>query len=143
MWTVLQGASRSQLVIGMLALGLTGACASSTSANDDGCQVGTVVTISSGVSPMVRWTPACRIGALQVLAASNNLEMWTVTSRPQQGGVPVNLLASGITYGTVPPHGYGPIGALPLTSGSSYTVTIYVYPSGGAPVPVGHLDFVP
>ena len=130
---------QSKALGGLIVLGLLASCSDPTSAGTNGCEAGTVVTVSSGLTPVIRWTPKCFIGGL--LVDRTGLDLWTVTSR--QGGAPANVMASGITYGTVPFQGHATSPADPLTVGVLHTVHIYVYPPGQAPIEVGHVDFTP
>jgi hypothetical protein len=71
---------------------------------------------SSGPTPTFTWTPACRLGELQVFDSETAVVVWRI--RSLSAGV-----APGVRYGIVPAGSRALIEARPLVPGHHYVVT--------------------
>ena len=72
--------------------------------------------------PRFTWEPRCGMASLEVRDSNGLNRMWVVYSGAD---APQNPLASGITYGHVPPKGVTPGRARSLDRGATYQVLVY------------------
>lgn len=92
--------------------------------------------VTSGITPVFTWTPACRLGALSVYRVADTNVMWFVSSDRYD-------LRSGVRYGKVPSGLTQGQAAKPLEAGTEYIVNI-MPPVGGPIAPVfGKASFIP
>jgi hypothetical protein len=80
------------------------------------------------------------VGSLYVSTEAGN-PAWSIESNPQGGSLPTNLTQSGVIYGTVPPQAHEFIPSVPLVSGQTYRILLYVTNSQGEATEVGRSHF--
>ncbi len=106
------------------------------------CTEFTAVSIGTGPTPSVAWTPNCGLGAVFFYAAGDSLPIWVAVSRDNQ-------MPSPITYGTAPRTGYSYGTAVPLQVGELYRIRWALASplEPGHPVtlitPLGEQEFTP
>jgi hypothetical protein len=80
------------------------------------CTGAVVVSVGSGLTPTISWTPACSMIGMIVEEGAD--DFWIIAANTDEGFGP------GVKYGT-PPTGTTPNGpALPLTAGVLYDITL-------------------
>ena len=96
------------------------ACSGGDDATGSGlsrCQTDVTLSVSSGMTPQFTWTPACGAGALFVESVDGS-DLWYVEPTVSAG------IASGVTYGVVPPDAIEDAPALALEAGKTYFVYV-------------------
>lgn len=110
-------------------MGLLGSCSGDPSDVPlEDCPGDTVaLAVSAGRAPMISWTPACGMSALDVFPAAGGSSLWVLYSGAQAAE---NPLRSGIAYGHAPRGALEVTGPVPLAAGTVYRVAIYRYIDG-------------
>lgn len=113
----LAGAAASAL------LAIAGCSDGGTGPDDLGpCTVNSVaVSVSSGTTPTFTWTPACRV--ILLLVEQGATDQWLLEATGDG-------IASGVTYGTVPPGASANEPATPLQAGTTYEIILFRGPAG-------------
>ena len=107
------------------ALGVAAAMLASLScSNDDGtgpgsgaCSEDVEISVATDGTPVFTWSPACGVAALLVESVSGG-DVWVLDAEASSG------IASGVTYGVVPPGAVEEEPALALEDGETYFVLV-------------------
>jgi hypothetical protein len=109
---------RIPLAVVLLAVQLSCGGDSSTNADPNAiCTDAVNVTVSAGASPVISWSPSCKVVFLTVEDFQNGDTQWAVSA--QTG------FSSPVTYGVVPPGATQSAPANALVSGTNYNVMLF------------------
>jgi hypothetical protein len=130
-------------LICLLSTGLLFACGDSEPLLPEGACTGNVlVTVSSGLTPEMTWTPNCGVGVLLVAPIEGGLA-WQISGVPGADQVPTNPIRSGVIYGILPPGTHQFFEMAALEPGRSYAVALHVVDREGTRALVGSESFTP
>lgn len=127
---------RAPLALGLTSLAMLASCDDDpTGGAADTCRGNVTVSVSPGTTPTFTWSPACRAASLLVETQAEG-DVWRIESSGSDG------IASGVTYGTVPPGAVEDAPATPLVEGSRYDVILFRGSGAGVAI-AGVASFIP
>ena len=91
-------------------------CGDSTGPGGAPCTGSVDVTVSSGTTPTISWTPNCRLWLVGVEADDG--DVWVIASPGRNG------ISPGVRYGVVPRGAMSDGPAVPLIAGQTYNVFV-------------------
>lgn len=110
---------RARLAVTLAALVTFAGCDDDpTGSGDAACRGNVTVGVSSGTTPLITWSPTCRVTALLVESEAGG-DVWFIEQSGGEG------IASGVRYGTVPEGAVEDEPATPLVEGESYDVIVF------------------
>ena len=97
------------------------------------------ITVSSGTTPTISWTPACRLSLVLVEPVNSGDDLWVI------GTDSANAIAPPIVYGVTPPGARQIWGPTTLVTGQGYGVYVFRWTGPGKQdgVPNGQRTFTP
>jgi hypothetical protein len=96
-------------------------CVTALSCGDstEPCGAPLSLSVSAGVAPTFSWSPDCAVAALVVSEDGNSSVKWHVEAS-------ANEIESGVQFGQTPPGANALVAPVPLTSGTTYVVSLGV-----------------
>ena len=112
------------------------ACGSPAGANHDACDFDTQISIGSGLTPSVTWSPNCLAKDFAIDSAPDTTSreahfVWWLDSSPDGTGEPVNRIGSPLDYSSRPDQVMVRVAPHPLVPGVQYRVSIDAYDDAG------------
>lgn len=116
--------ARPVCVLAILASGLACGYDSTSPGGQAACTGNVSVAVSSGTTPSISWTPACK--AFLVLVEDNGGDVWGVISDG------TNAIPTPVQYGVVPPSATELTPPSALSPGTAYSVAVHRWTGPGA-----------
>jgi hypothetical protein len=108
-----------------LALTLSLACSDGTAPTLP-CESNPTIAASAGLTPLLSWSPPCRVSLLIVTDNTTQTNVWQIGIPPGTTDLRAPI-RSGVKYGEPPPGIDNLAGPVPLVAGHTYSVVFFVH----------------
>ena len=101
------------------------------------CTGPVAISVSTGTTPTISWTPACKVYYLDIEVADTFEEIWAVANFDEK-----NTISPGVKFGVTPSDTRLIEGPVTLRAGTAYSVFVAFY-HNGVETDGGRLRFTP